>query len=221
MGEWIQLKSSDGFAFSAWREAPEGSSRGGVIVVQEIFGVNHHIRSVVHRFAASGFVAIAPSLFDRLEPRFEEDYDDSSRARAFQLMGKFDRALAVQDIAAAVPTARAGGKVGVVGFCLGGALAWATSANVPGVDAAVGYYGNIIALKDMKPKAATMMHFGEKDQHIPVDKVRETAAGFPEVKFYYYPADHGFGCDERASFDAESSTIAWGRTIEFLAKRLG
>ena len=221
MGEWIQLKSSDGFEFSAWREAPEGRPRGGVIVIQEIFGVNHHIRSVVHRFAASGFVAVAPALFDRLEPSFEAGYDDASRARAFQLMGKFDRALAVEDIAAAIPTAAAGGKVGVVGFCLGGLLAWATSAHVPGVAAAVGYYGNITALEDLKPKAATLMHFGEKDQHIPVDKVREVAAGFPEVEFYYYPADHGFGCDERASFDAESSTIAWGRTIEFLVRHSG
>ena len=105
MGEWIQLKSSDGFEFSAWRKAPEGKPRGGVVVIQEIFGVNHHIRSVVHRFAASGFVAVAPALFDRLEPHFDTGYDDASRARAFQLMGKFDRALAVEDIAAAIPTA--------------------------------------------------------------------------------------------------------------------
>ena len=220
MGEWIKLKASDGVEISAWREAPEGRPRGAVVVNQEIFGVNHHIRSVAHRFAASGYLTIAPNLFDRLEPGLDIGYDEASRTKAFALMGKFDRVQAVKDIATAVEAARNVGKVGVVGFCLGGALAWGASANVPGVGAAVSYYGNMIAMRDLTPKAPTLLHFGEHDAHIPVDQVREIEKQHPEAKFYFYPADHGFGCDERDAFDAESSTIAWGRTIEFLAKHL-
>jgi carboxymethylenebutenolidase len=221
MGEWIKLKAADGFELSAWREMPEGKPRGGVVVVQEIFGVNHHIRSVAHRLAAAGYVAIAPAIFDRYEPGFDIGYDDASRAKAFALMPKLDRDKARADVAAALEAARKGGKVGVVGFCLGGALAWASSALTPGVDAAVGYYGNIIAMKDLALKAPTQMHFGEKDGHIPADEIRTIAKGHKDVGFYYYPADHGFGCDERSAFDAESSAIAWGRTLEFFGKHLG
>ena len=220
MGEWIKLKSADGFEFSAWKESPEGAPRGAVVVVQEIFGVNHHIRSVAHRLAAAGYLAIAPAIFDRIEPGFDVGYDDASRAQGFAMIGKFDRAKALADVAAAVEAAKQGGKVGIVGFCLGGALAWGSSAMLPGLDAAVGYYGNIIAMKDMAPKAPTQMHFGEKDGHIPADEIRAIAAMKPGTGFFYYPADHGFGCDERATFDAESAAIAWGRTIEFFAKHL-
>lgn len=221
MGEWIKLKSADGFELSAWREAPAGKPRGGVVVVQEIFGVNHHIRSVAHRLAAAGYLAIAPAIFDRSEPGFDVGYDDASRAKGMAIMGKFDRNKAREDVAAAVEAARAGGKVGIVGFCLGGAIAWASSALTPGIDAAVGYYGNILSASDMKLKAPTQMHFGEKDGHIPVAEIQAIAKTHPETEFYYYPADHGFSCDERGAFHAESSAIAWGRTLEFFAKHLG
>jgi carboxymethylenebutenolidase len=221
MGEWIQLKSRDGFELSAWRETPEGAPRGGVVVVQEIFGVNGHIRSVAHRLAAAGYLAVAPNLFDRGEPRFDVGYDADSRAKGMALVGKMDRDKAREDIAAAIEVAKEGGKVGIVGFCMGGALAWAASALTPGVDAAVGFYGNIIAMKDLQLKAPTQMHFGEKDGHIPADQIREIAAAKPDVDFYFYPADHGFNCDARSTFEPESAAIAWGRTIEFFAKTLG
>jgi carboxymethylenebutenolidase len=220
MGEWIKLTSADGFEFSAWKETPEGAPRGAVVVVQEIFGVNHHIRSVAHRLAAAGYLAIAPAIFDRVEPGFEVGYDDVGRGKGFGIYGKLDMGKAREDIAAAVEAAKTGGKVGIVGFCLGGALTWASSALTPGVDAAVGYYGNIISMKDLPLKAPTQMHFGEKDGHIPVEQIREIAASHPETGFFYYPADHGFGCDERATFEAESTAIAWGRTIEFFGKHL-
>ncbi len=221
LGEWIELKANDGFELSAWREAPAGTPRGAVVVVQEIFGVNHHIRSVVHRFAASGFLVLAPALFDRLEPGFDVGYDDESRAKGFAMMGKFDRVAAVRDIAAAIEAAREGGKVGVVGFCLGGGLAWRSSANLPGVAAGVSYYGFIIDSRNLQPKSPMLLHYGERDAHIPIDRIREIVASRPSVEFHAYPADHGFACDERSSFDAESSAIAWGRTLEFLAKQLG
>ena len=218
---WIQLKSNDGFELSAWRAEPEGAPRGGVVVVQEIFGVNHHIRSVADRFAALGYLAIAPALFDRVEPQFEAGYDEASRGRGIAIMGKFDRDLAGADVAAAVEAAREAGKVGVVGFCLGGLLVWRAAAAIPGLDAAVGYYGNIIGAKDLKPKAPTQMHFGLKDDHIPADQIRAIAADHGEAQFFYYPAGHGFACDERSSFHAESAAIAWGRTLAFFARHLG
>jgi carboxymethylenebutenolidase len=219
MGEWIKLKSADGFEFSAWKETPEGASRGAIVVVQEIFGVNHHIRSIAHRLAAAGYVAIAPAIFDRVEPGFDVGYDDASRAKGMAAMGKFDRGPALADIAAAVDAVKGSSKVGIVGFCLGGSFAWAAAAHLP-VAAAVGYYGHIAQAKDLHLKAPTQMHFGEKDHHISAHEIREIAKTKPEVGFFFYPADHGFGCDERASFDAESSAIAWGRTIEFFAKHL-
>ena len=220
MGEWIKLTSADGFEFSAWKEIPEGAPRGAVVVVQEIFGVNHHIRSIAHRLAAAGYVAIAPAIFDRVEPGFDVGYDDAGRSQGFGIYGKLDMGKAREDIAAAVEAAKDGGKVGIVGFCLGGALTWASSALTPDVDAAIVFYGNILSIKNLTPKAPTQMHFGEKDGHIPVAEIRAIAAANPETGFYYYPADHGFACDERGAFHAESAAIAWGRAIEFFAKHL-
>ncbi len=220
MGDWIKLKANDGFELSAWREAPEGRARGGVVVVQEIFGVNHHIRSIGRRFAAAGFLAIAPGLYDRLEPGFEVGYDDESRAKGVELAGRFDLGHALQDLTAAIDAAREGGNVGVVGFCLGGGLAWRSSANIPGVAAGVSYYGFIIDSGHLQPKSPVLLHYGEQDAHIPIGRVRQIAASRPGVEFHAYPAEHGFACDERSSFEAESSAIAWGRTLEFLAKQL-
>lgn len=221
MGAWIKLKSRDGFELSAWRAAPAGKPRGGVVVVQEIFGVNSHIRSVCHRLAEAGYLAIAPGIFDRVEPGFDVGYDAASRDKGMAILGKFDRAGAEGDCEAALAAASEAGKTAIVGFCLGGTYAWLGAAKMPGLSAAVGYYGGgVLGAKDLKPKAPTLLHFGEKDAHIPVSGVREVAALHPDVPVHIYPADHGFNCDERAAFHAESAAIAWGRTIEFLARHL-
>jgi carboxymethylenebutenolidase len=221
MGEWIELKAADGVEIGAWLAAPAGQPRGAVVVVQEIFGVNHHIRSVADRFAAEGYLAIAPAMFDRVEKGVELGYDQAGMARGRDIVGKLSQEGSIADITAAVERAAKAGKVGVVGFCWGGTMAWLAATQIDGVAAAVGYYGGgIIGLKALKPRVPTMLHFGEQDGHIPLAGVREIEAAHPETPVHVYPAGHGFNCDERASYDAPSAALAWGRTLDFLGKHL-
>jgi carboxymethylenebutenolidase len=222
MGEMIELKSSGGAVIGAWLAAPAAAPHGAMVVVQEIFGVNHHIRSVADRFAAAGYLAIAPAMFDRVEKGVELAYDAPGVARGMEIVAKVDRDAALGDIAAAVQRVASAGKVGVVGFCWGGTMAWLAAARTPGIAAAVGYYGGgIIGLKDLQPRVPTMLHFGELDGHIPVAGVREVEAAHPGAPVYLYPAGHGFHCDERASYDAPSAALAWSRTLDFFAEHLG
>ena len=222
MGHWIELKPEGADPIRAWRADPAGKPRGGIVVIQEIFGVNSHIRAVTDRFAAEGYLAVAPAIFEHVEKGFDVGYDSDSRAKGMAIAGKMDRDQAQRDIAAAIEIAKEGGKVGIVGFCLGGTLAWVAAATQPGLSAAVCYYGGgILGLKDLKPRVPTLMHFGEKDQHIPVAGVKEFAASRPDILVHIYPADHGFNCDQRESYDAPSAKLAWTRTIEFLRQHLG
>ena len=221
MGEWIKLKSADGFEFFAWLAKPAGAPKGGVVVIQEIFGVNHHIQSVTDRLAAEGYLAIAPAVFDRVKPGVDLGYTQEGVGAGMELAGKMARDNTLLDIDAAVKAVSEAGKVGITGFCMGGTYSWLASAKTSGLSAAVGYYGGgVIGLKDLKPMVPTMLHFGEKDAHIPVAGVKEVAALHPDVPVYIYEADHGFHCDERASYDAASAKLAWGRTLEFFAKHL-
>ena len=222
MGEWIKLTAADGFELTAWRAAPKETPKGGIVVIQEIFGVNHHIRAVTDRFAAAGYLAVAPAVFDRVEPGVDEGYDLPSRTKGMGLAGKMDREKTMLDIAAAISAAGEAGKVGIVGFCLGGSYAWGAAGRLSGLSAAVGYYGgNIIAMKDLTPQIPTLLHFGEKDEHIPVAGVREVGALHPDVPIYLYPAGHGFSCDERGSYDPASAALAWDRTLAFFAQHVG
>ena len=222
MSDWIKLKASDGFELSAWRADPKGAPRGGIVVIQEIFGVNHHIRSVTDRIAAEGYLAVAPAVFDRVQPGVELGYDQPGMASGMELAGKMIRENAFADISAAIEAVKGAGKVGITGFCMGGTFTWGASAGIPGLAAAVGYYGGgILGMKDLKPLAPTMLHFGEKDDHIPVAGVRELEKLHPGVPVYIYPAGHGFHCDERASYDEPSAKLAWGRTMEFFGKHVG
>ena len=221
MGEMIELKSGDGAAIGAWLAAPAAAPRGAVVVVQEIFGVNHHIRSVADRFAAAGYLAIAPAMFDRVEKGVELGYDAPGMARGMEIVAKVDREAALSDIAAAVQRVASAGKVGVVGFCWGGTMAWLAAARTPGIVAAVGYYGGgIVGLKALRPRVPTMLHFGEHDAHIPLAGVREVEAAHPGTPVHIYPAGHGFHCDERASYHAPSAALAWSRTLDFFAVHL-
>ncbi len=138
------------------------------------------------------------------------------------LLGKLDFEQVLRDAAAAIAAAKKGGKVGIVGYCYGGSVAWAAAARLPGLSAAVGYYGGqILAMKTLEPRIPTMLHFGEKDQHIPIAAVREMAAAHPDVPVHTYPADHGFNCDHRPSYDAPSAALAWDRTLAFFREHLG
>ena len=194
MARHVQLTAADGHGFSAYRDGTDGP---GLVVVQEIFGVNSHIRSVVERFAGQGFATVAPALFDRLEPGIEIGYtaEDVDAGRAYKARVSDEEAL--HDIAAAVALlAGEGRKVGVVGYCWGGALTWRAATGLDGVSAAVGYYGGgIVNTADATPRCPVMLHFGEQDHGIPMSDVEKIIASQPDVPIHTYAAGHGFSCD--------------------------
>lgn len=223
MGQNIVLTSKDGFKLDAYRADPAGKPRGAVVVIQEIFGVNHHIKSLADRYAQLGYLAIAPALFDRVEKGFDVGYDGAAMDRARANAGKADLNLRLADTQAAIDVAKEAGKVAVVGYCMGGSIAFLATTRLNNVAAGVGYYGGQIAqVASEKPKAPLMLHFGEKDQAIPLTDVEKIKAAQPGVPIYVYNgAGHGFHCDERGSFNAEAAQVAACRTQEFLAKHVG
>lgn len=221
MGSWIELIASDGHAFKAWEAAPEGTPRGVVVVAPEIFGINSHIRSVADGYAADGYLAIAPALFDRAQRDYEAGYTQADVQAGVALMQKLSSDNALLDIAAVVNQSRPAGKVGIVGYCWGGTLAWLAAARLQGVDAAVAYYGGgIPGLMDEQPKIPLILHFGEQDTHPSLEQAREIAARHPSLPAYFYPAGHGFNCSDRGSFDEASSRLARERTLTFFAQHL-
>lgn len=223
MGETITLTSEDGFKLSAYRAKPAGKPRGGLVVVQEIFGVNQHIRNVADGFAADGYDVIAPALFDRVEKNFETGYQPADIERGRAVRGKLQLDHAVMDTrAAAKELKKTHAKVGVVGYCFGGTIAWLAATRIDETDAAVSYYGGGVADTAAEhPKAPVIFHFGETDASIPKehwDKIREL---HPELPVYIYPAGHGFSCDERGSFHKPSHEQARQRTIDFFRQHVG
>lgn len=222
MGEKTQIRSSDGFALGAYQAAPGGTPKGAVVVIQEIFGVNGHIREVVDGYAEAGYFAIAPQIFDRVERDVELGYQESDMAQGIALaFQKLDRDLALQDLQASIDAASAHGKVGVVGYCFGGLLTWLCACELDGVSAASSYYGGGVAGEASRtPRCPVIMHFGELDAHIPMTDVEKVKAAQPNVGVYVYKADHGFNCDHRASYNAEAAAEARARTLEFFAEHL-
>ena len=224
MGQTVTLTASDGKKVSAYRAEPKGKPRGGIVVIQEIFGVNDHIRKVTDGYAAEGYVAIAPALFDRLKPGFEVGYTDADIAVGREMKGKADTDAALRDIAAARDAIKGTGKTGIVGYCWGGFLVWVSATRLDGFTAASSYYGGGIGtVAEEKPRCPVIMHFGEKDQAIPlteVDKVRAAQKDRP-VEIYIYPAGHGFNCDQRGSYHADSAKLARDRTLTFFKKNVG
>lgn len=222
MGTTIQLAAADGHAFQAYLAEPSTRPRGGIVVVQEIFGVNSHIRSVTEGYAADGYLAIAPALFDRVRRGYESGYSQPEIQAGVELMQKISWDDAIRDVSAAVEAVKHAGETGIVGFCWGGAVAWLAAARVPGLAAAVPYYGGAIpALAGEKPRCPTMLHFGEKDASLPVAKAHAVAAAHPEVTAYFYDAGHGFNCDQRGSYDKAAATLARERTLEFFRTHVG
>ena len=228
--QWITLESSDGFLCPAWEAVPEGTPRGAVVVLQEIFGVNSHIRAVAEQYALDGFVVLAPDVFWRQAPKVELGYEGDDRQRAFGLMQGYSGADALADIEAAVKALRArpetaGAKVGTFGYCMGGRLAYLAAATA-GVDAAVAFYGG--GIQGALDRAAAVscpiqFHYAEHDDHIPpdaVESVRRAFAGRPAEVHVYPGAMHGFNCWARASYHAPSAALAHGRALAFLAAAL-
>lgn len=221
MSETVKLRAADGNELGAYVARPAGEPLAGLIVVQEIFGVNAHIRRVADAYAKDGFLAIAPALFDRIEKGVELGYDGADMERAMTFIPRLDMDKALADVAAAVEYAKKAGKVGVIGYCFGGTLAWLAATRLK-VNAAVGYYGGRIGTyAGENPSCPVMLHFGKQDTHIPAEEVEKVHAAHPEVEIYWYDAGHGFNCAARASYSPEAAKLARERSLAFLRKHLG
>jgi carboxymethylenebutenolidase len=222
MGDFQRIEATDGHELDLYVSRPAGRVRGGVVVIQEIFGVNSHIRAVADGFAAQGYLAAAPALFDRAERGVEMDYSPPSIERGRDLAMKVNKD-ALKDVAAALRFVQAetGRPGAVVGYCLGGTLAWLSATRLDPA-AAVSYYGGMVAqYADETPHCPVLMHFGERDKHIPPEAVDKVRRAHPEVPIHTYPAGHGFNCTDRADYDPPSAALARERTLAFLSEHLG
>jgi carboxymethylenebutenolidase len=222
MDGMFTLTASDGFELSAYRSSPFGTSRGGLVVVQEIFGINSHIRSVCDSYAEAGYHVIAPALFDRHQRDVDLGYSADDIAKGRVLKGKASNDLALTDIAAARDEAAQAGKVGIVGYCWGGLITWLSASRLPGFACAIAYYGGgMTEALGETPRCPVMAHFGEWDQSIPIAGVDKLKAAHPDIEVFIYAADHGFNCDQRASYDPGSANLARERSLEFLRTHVG
>lgn len=227
MGSFIDLKSADGTVFPAYVAQPAGTPRGAVVVLQEIFGVNSHIRAVVDGYAEAGYRVVAPSTFHRVQAGVDLGYTEADMNAGFGLKTAVEglpAAGVMPDIQAAIDYAARAGKVGILGFCWGGLLTWRAACTLKGLSAAVPFYGGGITAPDevaRQPKVPVMAHFGDQDHWIPLDGVEAFKKAHPEVEAHIYHANHGFNCDHRGSYDATAAALARERTLAFLARHVG
>jgi carboxymethylenebutenolidase len=223
MGSMIELTTSDGHTLGAYKAEPSGSPKGGVVVIQEIFGVNQHIKNVADQYAAAGYLAIAPALFDRVEKGLELGYGQEDFGKGRDTRGALDNDGIQADVQAAINEAASAGKVGVVGYCFGGFVTWLAATSCDGVSAASCYYGGgIHAMKDATPKCPVQFHFGDKDGGIPLSQVSDIKEAQPDVPcFVYDDAGHGFCCDDRESFNAGACQRARERTLALFGENVG
>ena len=230
MGQFTNLQAADGFTLPAYVAEPDGKPRAAIVVLQEIFGVNSHIRAVADRFAAEGYLAVAPATFERVKPGVELGYLDTDMAAGFELKTAVDAlpgAGVLLDIQAAIDHAArlsGGGKVGIVGFCWGGLLAWKAACLLTGLSAALPYYGGGITSEGeiaRQPQCPVMAHFGDQDHWIPMAGIEAFKKAHPEVAVHVYAAHHGFNCDQRGSYNEAAAQLARQRSLAFLADQLG
>jgi carboxymethylenebutenolidase len=230
MSATLQLTSADGFAFPAYVAQPAGTPKGAIVVLQEIFGVNAHIRAVADGYAAQGYWAIAPATFHRAKPGVELGYTGDDMQAGIALKAAIESLPSaganpvMQDIQAAINAASAHGKVGIVGYCWGGLLTWRAASLLSGLSAAVPYYGGGMTVGTEPARQAhcpVLCHFGDRDKHITLPTVEAFKAAQPAVEVQIYAADHGFNCDHRGSYDAPAAKLALERTLAFFAKHVG
>ena len=220
MNELLKITAKDNHQFSAYISQPSGKPKAGIVIIQEIFGVNSHIRDVTDLYASKGYLCIAPSLFDRIEKNVTLNYDEIGVSKGRNLKELCDKD-ALKDIEASISVVSSAGKVGVIGYCWGGSLSWKIGCETSNLSASVCYYGgDIPKLKDLKPNCNVLTHFGEFDKGIPINEVKIFEKTRPEVLTYTYPADHGFNCDHRSQFNKKCANIAFDRTLKFLEKNL-
>lgn len=222
MGKHVSLTAADAHKLGGYRADPAGKPKGGLVVVQEIFGVNQHIRTVCDQIAAEGYVAVAPAVFDRFQRDFDSGYTPDEIAHARGLLGGLNWDHMMADMTAAKDEMKGIGPVGVIGFCMGGTAAFLGACRISGLAASVCYYGGAISkFADEKPKCPIQMHFGEKDESIPMPTVEEIKKKQPQAEVYIYPgAPHAFSNNDRPNFRKEATDLAWSRTKEFLAKSM-
>ncbi|MBT9332714.1 dienelactone hydrolase family protein [Paracidobacterium acidisoli] len=222
MSETVKLKAGDGHEFDAYVARPAGEPIAGLVVVQEIFGVNSHIRSVADSYAKDGFLAVAPALFDRYERGVDLGYQGPDMEKARTFLPHLNMDFAVSDVAVALDYARgeSGKKTGIIGYCFGGTVAWLAATRLH-PDAAVGYYGGGIGrFASEHSTAPVQLHFGKLDQHIPKEEVDKVQAANPSVEVFWYDAGHAFNADPRPSYDAASAKLARERSLAFLKEHL-
>lgn len=221
MGHQIELTAGDHHRFGCYVAEPTGPVRGVLLVLPEVFGVNAHIRAVADGYAAEGYLAVAPALFDRLERGFEVGYEGADRERAIALMRQASADDAMHDLAAVIGHFKPHGLLAVVGYCWGGTMAWLAATRLPILRAAICYYGSgIVNHLGEHLHCPTLCHFGERDASIPLENVDQMRRAHPDATVYLYPADHGFNCDHRATWEPESARLARERTLAFLAEHL-
>jgi carboxymethylenebutenolidase len=219
MGQYTTIMARDGHEFQAWLAAARARPRGALLVIQEIFGVNAHIRALTDGFAAEGYTAIAPCLFDRVRRGIELGYNPADMQEGSGYVKQLDPENTLRDLAAALAVVRHSGRAGSVGYCWGGTLSYLVACRLS-VACAVVYYGKVAGHLDEKPRCPVMYHYGSEDQSIPladVEKVRAAARADAAVHVYA-GAGHGFNCDQRASFDPQAAALARTRTLEFFAR---
>ncbi|MES2402415.1 MAG: dienelactone hydrolase family protein [Pseudomonadota bacterium] len=229
MGKFIDLQAADGFTFPAYVAEPSGKPKAAVVVLQEIFGVNAHIREVTDRFAEQGYLAIAPAIFERVEKGVDIGYTEATMKAGVALKAAvlaLPGAGIMQDIQASIDHVGkvSGGKVGIIGFCFGGLLAWRAADQLSGLSASVPYYGGgMVAPEEIarKPKVPVMAHLSDHDHSAPMEGVNALIKAHPEVEVHLYNADHGFNCDHRGAYNEEAAKLARDRTLAFFAKHLG
>jgi len=218
MGKMIRLTAADGHELDAYLAEPKGKAKGGVVVVQEIFGVTDHVKRIADQYAAQGYVAIAPAMFDRIARNLTVPYTDIQAG--LEHMRKLEWPSTLADITAAADKIRSSGSAAVVGFCWGGTVAHVAASDLD-IDAAVSYYGGGVAkMLDKKPRCPILYHFGDQDHSIPLPDVEKIKNANPDSTLHVYPgAGHGFSCDERASFSARDAKLAFERSIAFLDRQ--
>ncbi len=222
MGKHVELTAADGHKFDAYVAEPAGAPKGLIIVAPEIFGVNSHIRGVTDGYAAEGYMAVAPAFFDRAQTKYEAGYTPEDIAAGVELMKKISLDDCLLDVSAAIAFGQSAGKVGIVGYCWGGVIAWVAAQRLHTLACSAPYYGGAMPnFVTDKLNCPVMMHFGETDHSITLEQAKSIAAAYPEAQAFYYPAGHGFNCDQRGSYDAPSAKLALSRTLEFFKKYVG
>jgi carboxymethylenebutenolidase len=218
----IKLTATDGHELDAYRAQPARATRGGVVVIEEIFGVNDHIRQVVDSYAADGYLTIAPAMFDRTQRDVDLPYTQEGILKGRELIVKTPLETAMLDVGAAVAAVATSGKVGLIGYCWGGLVAWVASAKLLNIACAVPYYGGgIVNHADLEPRVPVLAHFADHDSMIPLEGIRQLQARHPRQKIFMYAADHGFNCDQRPAFDVAAARQARERTLAFLREHVG